>query len=445
MLFQETTLKYVYQSIELRCIAYCFYFDKSSNLYRGKKHPIQLETMRGRYTLEWLDSLINVSLNPDSTSLQAILPEQITGLKLKIEEKKIEQQSFLKDEVFSLLEEKKIKLLINQYHSALIILLEQASENYKNISANEPALKQLTNEAIICVDGLLSFVEVRFSNYIRKEEKVAVTFLSKMKKEIKQRTEKIRIKLEKIKDGEVSNILLNLLYSFYKSKKDWYPVTFQEVLYIKELLNQIETLEIHETEDEIFTSLDNILIYLNFNCKKYIEYLTQKILKKAESFESINDKIDHLQFHLKEFNQLQHKTGIALYSQQTDLRDTIANWFMQEIAYLEKMLHLSTVPLHGKSANHNQNGSFEKKKSKVLCVFSTDQIGIILRAFDELKVLKARSMNEVFKKIVPHLSTPYKEELSYDAVRSKSYAAEERDIKIVIDTLQQIIEKIKRY
>ncbi|HSV10119.1 MAG TPA: hypothetical protein VLI68_05080, partial [Hanamia sp.] len=77
--------------------------------------------------------------------------------------------------------------------------------------------------------------------------------------------------------------------------------------------------------------------------------------------------------------------------------------------------------------------------------FSTDQIGIFLRAFDELKVLQARSMNEVFKTIVPHLSTPYKEELSYDSVRSKSYVAEERDKKIVIETLQQVIETIKRY
>ncbi len=54
-------------------------------------------------------------------------------------------------------------------------------------------------------------------------------------------------------------------------------------------------------------------------------------------------------------------------------------------------------------------------------------------------------MNEVFKTIVPHLSTPFKQEFSYDAVRSKSYAAEERDKKVVIETLQQIIEKIKKY
>jgi hypothetical protein len=143
---------------------------------------------------------------------------------------------------------------------------------------------------------------------------------------------------------------------------------------------------------------------------------------------------------------LHHKAGTALYPDETNLKDAINNWFRHEIFYLEKTLHLSIIPLQEKLQNQNEKASIdEKKKPKVLCIFSTDQMGIILRAFDELKIVKARSMNEVFKTIVPHLSTPYKEELSYDAVRSKSYAAEERDIKIVVDTLQQIIEKIKRY
>jgi hypothetical protein len=54
-------------------------------------------------------------------------------------------------------------------------------------------------------------------------------------------------------------------------------------------------------------------------------------------------------------------------------------------------------------------------------------------------------MNEVFKTIVPHLSTPYKENLSYDSMRSKSYVAETRDKEIVIETLEKMIKKIKGY
>jgi hypothetical protein len=445
MLFLEIISKYGYQSIELRCIAYCFYFDKSPNLDRKNIHHFQIGTMNGRYTLEWLDSLITISLNPKRTNLEAILPEQITGLKLKIEEEKIEQQSFLKNEVFTLLEEKKIKLLINQYHSALVILLNQALKNYKNIPANNTLLNQLINEVITCVDELISFIEVRFPIYLKKEENVSVTCLSKTKKEVKQKTEKIRIELEKIKDEELVNILLNTLYSFCQSRKDSSRVTFQDVFYIKELLYQLEGLENNHSGNDIFSGLDKILIYLNFNCEEYLEYLTQKILKWIKSFESVNDKIDYLQFQLKEFNQLRNKPGIALYPQQTNLRDVITNWFTNEIYYLKQKILLPIPGLEIVPESPTHKSLIEKKKSKVLCIFSTDQMGIMLRAFDELKVLQARSMNEVFKTIVPHLSTPYKEELSYDSVRSKSYVAEERDKKIVIETLQQVIETIKRY
>ncbi len=80
-----------------------------------------------------------------------------------------------------------------------------------------------------------------------------------------------------------------------------------------------------------------------------------------------------------------------------------------------------------------------------MCTLSTDQTGLILRAADELRILTAKSMSEVFKTIVPHLSTRYKKDLSYDGMRSKSYAAEESDKKIAIKTLQRIIKKIEEY
>ena len=86
-----------------------------------------------------------------------------------------------------------------------------------------------------------------------------------------------------------------------------------------------------------------------------------------------------------------------------------------------------------------------KRKQKVMCALSTDQTGLILRAADELRILVAKSMREIFKTIVPHLSTPYKKDLSYDGMRSKSYVAEEKDKQIAIETLQRIIKKIEEY
>ncbi|MEH6680369.1 MAG: hypothetical protein V7724_07455 [Sediminicola sp.] len=86
-----------------------------------------------------------------------------------------------------------------------------------------------------------------------------------------------------------------------------------------------------------------------------------------------------------------------------------------------------------------------KVTEKILCNLSTDQIALVLRAADELRILKARSLRSVFKIIVPHLSTPNKKNISFDAMRVNAYKAEDRDKEVTIGQLQHIIKKIKGY
>ncbi|MDE3183108.1 MAG: hypothetical protein KGM16_06785 [Bacteroidota bacterium] len=396
--------------------------------------------MRGRYTLEWLDSLITVLLNPIKTDLEAILPEQIIFLKSKIEKEKIEQQSFLNKEVFSLSGKKKIKQLINQYHSSLIILLNQAFENYKNITANKYGIKQLANEVITCIDDLVCFTEFRFSIYLRKERYVAVTNLLRTKKEFKQKLEKIKIELGKLKDRQLRDIVFDVLNSFSESNKESKSITFHELIYFKELLDRLETLEIHKNENDIFTTLDKLLIGMNFNSEVYINYVTQKIERNVNALQSIHEKLDYLQFNYREFNQLYHKSGMALYHKQPGLKDEIGNWFKQEIFYIENQIRYISVPIR-----ESEKVKKEKIKEKLQSKLSVDQMALILRAADDRRIIIAKSLSSVFKTIAPYLSTPQKQDISFDSMRSKSYSAEIRDKEIAIQTLQELIDRIKDY
>jgi len=85
------------------------------------------------------------------------------------------------------------------------------------------------------------------------------------------------------------------------------------------------------------------------------------------------------------------------------------------------------------------------KENKIRSILSVDQMAIILRAADELKIVTARSLSSVFRAIVPYLSTLNQENISFDSMRSKSYAAEIRDKEVVIHLLQQMITTIKEY
>ena len=400
--------------------------------------------MCGRYTLEWLDSLITVSLNPDKTDVATITDEQIKSAISRIAEEKDKQQSLLKSQVFGLMKEKQIELLLKQYHSALIVLLDQALQNHTYAPGKKPALKILTGELITCLGELLSFIEVRFSTYLCLDERVPVTNHAVTQKEIEQRVDRLKTRLPRqVADDRITTIVLDCLYSFINPPKEGYPVTFQAVAYIKELLKGLETLEGSKKKDQIYSSMDELLISLNFNCRDYISYFTQNIDAKINDYESISDKMVGLLFYFKAFNQLYRKSDIALHPGQVNLKDELGNWFMQEISYLEKKLQWSLIPQKDKT--EHQKKPVEKEKNKVLCILSTDQMSLIIRAADELRILKARSMNEVFKTIVPFLSTPYKENLSYDSMRSKSYVAEDRDKKIAIETLEKVIEKVREY
>lgn len=393
--------------------------------------------------MEWLDALITVSLNPVKTDFNAIHPVNSVDLKSKVAEEKCKIQSLLKGLVFSLGNEKKIALLVKQYHYDLTILLDQALENHAKCPVNLAELKDLTKCLISSVDELLSFVEIRFSDYLSMNERVSASYLSITKKDLKQRLNKMTAKFKNdTPESVIIDIVLHELHAFIGCSKKEHIFNFKELAYMKEICKELEHLNDGKCDDiTTYTCLDQLLVYLNFNSKGYIDNFIQRLAEKINSGETIDEKTEILLLHFKAFKQMHRKPGMVFDSTYGDLDAEVSNWFAQEIFYLEKKLHyaidLNVHPL--KSAHKNSD------LLKVLCRLSVDQIAIVLRCVDDLKILMARSLNAVFKSIVPHLSTPCQENISYDSMRSKSYAVETRDKEVVIQTLEQMIKKIREY
>ena len=226
--------------------------------------------MTQTYLLEWLDLTVTSTLNPNKTDLTMITPIQSRAIIEKATEQTFFIQSQFTVQVFSLTKEKQIKILVGNYYSSLLFLLNKITEINSSNDLHRDNLKEVTATLIACLNELIIFVESRFANYL----------------------------------GAPSQII-------------------------------------------------------------------------------------------------QSKTN-----------------------------NLSII---------------DSPSGKVLCKLSTDQTALILRASDELKILISKSMNHLFKTIVPFLSTPNKVNLSYNAMRSKAYVAEERDKEIAIETLERMIKQIKEY
>lgn len=212
-------------------------------------------------------------------------------------------------------------------------------------------------------------------------------------------------------------------------------------MYQKELLKGIKNIGCINDEI-IFSEIDKVLIEKNSNSAEYVDYIIEQINSELET-EPLAHRITKLLFFQKEFDRIYSNEKVSFDPNRSNIKNVVENWFVQEINYLNKKLDIELKVEQEDVASIKFSG--DSTDNKLECDLSADQIALILRAADESRIVKARSMNHFFKMIVPYLSTPFKRELSYQSVRSKSYNAEERDKDIAVQTLERLIKKINSY
>jgi hypothetical protein len=395
------------------------------------------------HPLEWLDSLILQTFDPKNTTSSSISEStlSLTSENIAKESQKIQIQ--LKNEVFSLRKKRQIRLLVRKYHSTLIFLLDNVIENRKNTSFNVPNLSTSIDTIISALEELLSFIEIRFATYLSLDERVPITYLIVSRNELHLKLDKLqRKKWQNEIHQNIMESVISVLYQLIQSNRG-YKITYRQILYQKELFKSIDDFDESEKSVDIYTSLDELLIRLNFNAQVYITCLINRIVSNLDMQTTLTDRMSKLLFIFKEFRQLYSNESIMFEPSQQNIKSVLHNWFKHEVAYLEREIELNASSRIGvQTKNIDATVALD---NKIECILSTDQMGLILRATDESRILKARSMSQIFKTIVPYLSTPFKKDLSYQSVRSKSYNAEERDKEIAIQTLEKIIKKIKSY
>jgi hypothetical protein len=191
----------------------------------------------------------------------------------------------------------------------------------------------------------------------------------------------------------------------------------------------------------------------------------------AEALQVRSELIDKV-FALNKDNQVQHlirkyhkallslqgllaeyRNDAAFNAAQLNGLDTVLIAGLADLlAFIEKRFgyYISPETENADAVTPGNRGAAHKDsrpdhKQKLLCTLSGDQIALILRGADEAQIVKARSMNAVFKSIVPFLSTEHRENLSSNSIRSKAYNPEEADREAAISALQAIIRKIQSY
>lgn len=393
------------------------------------------------YPLKWIDCLVTVSLDPDNLDVGSIADVEVDTIVSGIKNEYIKLKQVITTQIFTLFDEQQVQLVINRYHASLVGLLDQVLEN-RNAVAKGTRISEMYAAVLTCLDNLLAFLEKRFAEYISLDERVPATYVATIKGEILKTLESVSNKSKAHYAAmPVLKFVIGRIRKFAKESHRNEEVTFRRMFYKKELAEKLDDLDLTTNHPDPFSVLDELLILMNFNSKTYIKLLTRSIGEQVAAELSIPLQLDMLQYFYKTFNQLPIKPNVIFNPKYHDLKAVMNGWFEQEISYLERRLRnepeLEQV--------RPQNEKNVPPENKVVCALSVDQISLILRAADEARMFVASSLSQVYKSIVPYLSTANKSELSPNSVRSKSYSAEDRDKEIAIETLEKMIKKIKGY
>jgi hypothetical protein len=86
-----------------------------------------------------------------------------------------------------------------------------------------------------------------------------------------------------------------------------------------------------------------------------------------------------------------------------------------------------------------------KPLAKLHFKLSVDQLGILMKAADDTKLILSNSLSLIFRLIVPYLSTDKTQQISWNSMRKSTYQMEQSDKDFVIQTLEKLILKIKQF
>lgn len=301
------------------------------------------------------------------------------------------------------------------------------NSRYDVSSGYSPELKELLE--IMLITDQKSFVNIRDDMY--------KTFTDRVCQEISAKLESISNRTKGYPHSRpVIEHVIERMRQFICDKHDQQELEVWRIPYQLEIAHKLERIDWDDHSINVFTPVDEVLIYMNYNSKTYIDMLQGWLTKRIEAPESPFEQLKLLNFYTKGFSQLLRKPDIVLHRDYLSLWEVIEQWFEHESKYLQ-----AEYELRSKAGDIAELVPQERVKWSL----SADQLALMIRAADDVRMFAEKSMNTAFKKLVPHFSSIQRDVLSPSAVRSRAYHAEESDKQLVIGMLEKMIKRIKDY
>jgi len=389
-----------------------------------------------KYALETLDILITETVNPSKISIASLSGEEIDSYITTANEYKESSRLLLMDEAFTRVTETELELLINQYQLSVIRLLDTIY-NYQQItSPSATPNARLYSSISIALAELLGFVEQHFSKYFNLDQKAPDNYLFVVKKQLAEQLTEIEQALPKTDtDQELINIVFSFLFNSFLNNKTNFN-TYRQLIYARELIRELND---SISGNSLCSSIEELLLYLNFNHIGFFKYLIDKLQDAGNQLRTEDAKIDALKYQRKLLRQMPDKPGFTLFFQLQSIKEQVLYWIEEEIIFIESQnKQLQLMP--------EKKEDEQKTESKIIVALSVAQLAFFIRILNLGKIITNNNQSDMIKTFASNFKTYKTEEISYGSLYGKYFKPESstiRDVKDVLLRLINLINKIK--
>lgn len=369
--------------------------------------------------LQKWNTLINTTLNPLHTSTAQLSGEAIERF---IAESESERENVRNLLIEGVIDRRKImdKQQYVQIIQTMLIRLLDKLYSYKQNKGLENNLLRLYNAVSQNLEDTLSFIEDFFGNYFDRNEKVPTAYLLVSLEELCSQQQQLQSGLEVNKeiDGELASILVTTFDTFCSLHSS--TPTYNELLYQKDLMNELLSDKVLETE----SSITEVLFYFNFNNDDFVAYLFHKLKVVTEGLGSNKEKISALRYQQKTMNQMRARLNCFFSPNMPSLKEQVNSWIEEEIKFLQSEPAL-LLPVKTENDDHD----------KIQTSLSVAKLALLVRIMVIDKVITNRVVAHVLRVVIRMVATSQSENIGFSSFESKYHKTDKGTISAVKDML----------
>lgn len=399
--------------------------------------------MEFRDELEFFDELLSKRLHPKQLVMYPPSEKELSEWTRSIQTEKERIKGCLKKVYYHSAEERAKEHYV-QRHQADLIMLKNTVFHYLHpkkaedllIGNHDSSLIILIKMIYFSLKELLTFIDQYLPRYFNQEEFAPHSYQLALKFEFQHRIKRIRKKFKG--DSDDKEILNRVITTLPGIMDNCSNIRYRKLIYARAILIELESLGRKQDEKGFFSPIRELMFYMNFNCSLFAHFLIRELANEVSRIDGEGEKLLFLYKYQKEIRQLVVKPNAFFRNNPVSLKEQIAGWVEEEIAYWEK----SKTLLFSTASELNH----QTQEEELLC-FSVpvSVLSLLGRSACDSKLVLNKNKKKALSTIARVSKTVSGTQPQENSLLKKSYVAEPAHKERAIGILHEMIRRISKY